>query len=111
MNFKTKIDDFGRLVIPKKIRDDLGISKGTEMSIISKDNEIIIRIDNVDRPFIKDQEGVFVVCSKPTGSLKEAIEKNRDDRIRKILGGILVYEGLDRYLSNSCSIDQFSSRT
>ena len=87
MNFKTKIDDFGRLVIPKKIRDDLGISKDTNISIISKDNEIIIRIDNVNKPFIQDQEGVLVVCSEPTGPIKGSIERSRDDRIRKILGG------------------------
>ena len=88
MRFKAKIDDFGRMVIPKKIRDDMGISKDSRMDIISRGNEIIIRIDNTDKPFIQDQEGVLVVCSEPTGPLTESIEKNRDERIKKILGDI-----------------------
>ena len=37
MNFKTKIDDFGRIVIPKKIRDELGIKKDSRVSLISKE--------------------------------------------------------------------------
>ncbi len=88
MKLKTKIDDFGRMVIPKKIRDDLAISKDSEISLISRDNEIIIRIDNTNKPFIQDQEGVLVVCSEPAGSFEEAIKDNRDERIKKVLGDI-----------------------
>ncbi len=88
MNFKTKIDDFGRMVTPKKIRDELGIKKDSQISLISKEDEIIIRIDNTDKPFIQDQGGVLVVCSESAGPLEEVIKDNRDERIKKTLGDI-----------------------
>jgi hypothetical protein len=33
-------------------------------------------------------EGVLVVCSEPTGSLEGLLEKDRDERIKRILGDI-----------------------
>ena len=89
MKFKTKIDSFGRMVIPKKIRDDLGISKGSEIEIDSKDNKIIIKT-STGKPFIENREGVLVVCSEPVGTLEGSLEKDREDRIKKILGDIEI---------------------
>ena len=43
MEIKIKVDDVGRLLIPKKIRDALGLINGQSCIMIVNENEIIIR--------------------------------------------------------------------
>lgn len=88
MKFKTKIDNFGRIVIPKKIRDEFGILKSSEIEINTTDNDEIILKSETSKPFIKNKDGVLVVCSEPTGSLEDVIDRDREERIRKILKDI-----------------------
>ena len=90
MKFKTKIDNFGRIVIPKKIRDEFGISKSSEIEINTTDNDEIIIKSGTGKPFIEDRDGVLVVCSKPVGSLEGILEGDKGKRIRKILRDIEI---------------------
>lgn len=39
---KRRLDDLGRLVIPKEYRDEIGLENGSEANIEMRDNEIII---------------------------------------------------------------------
>lgn len=43
---KRKLDDLGRLVIPKEYRDEIGLSNGAEANIEMNDKEIIITNPN-----------------------------------------------------------------
>ncbi len=90
MKFKTKIDNFGRIVIPKKIRDEFGISKSSEVEINTTDNDEIIIKPGRSRPFIEKRDGVLVVCSEPIRPLEGVLEGDREERIRKILRDIEV---------------------
>jgi AbrB family looped-hinge helix DNA binding protein len=90
MKYKTKIDNFGRIVIPKKIRDEFGISKSSEIEINTTDNDEIIIKSGTSKPFVKNKDGVLVVCSEPVGSLEDILEGDREERIRKILGDIEI---------------------
>lgn len=40
---KVKIDRFGRILIPKELRDILGIRENTELEIEVKDEKILIK--------------------------------------------------------------------
>lgn len=70
---KVKIDKFGRILIPKKIRSSLGIKEETELEIEVKDEKIMIRLkdyslekkveelmsylkNNAPKPFVCDEE-------------------------------------------------------
>ena len=88
MKFKTKIDRFGRIVIPKKIRDEFGIIDNSEIEIETTDANDIIVHPIIGMPFIEDKEGILVVCSEPTGSLDNFLNKDRENRIKKILKDI-----------------------
>jgi len=90
MKFKTKIDNFGRIVIPKKIRDEFGISKSSEIEINTTDNDEIIIKSGTGKPFIENRDGVLVVCSEPIGSMEDILERDREKRIRKILRDIEI---------------------
>jgi len=45
---ETVIDKFGRVLIPKKIRDKVGLKPGMRLDIVVKGNEIVLRPRNVD---------------------------------------------------------------
>jgi AbrB family looped-hinge helix DNA binding protein len=90
MKFKAKIDNFGRIVIPKKIRDEFGISKSSEIEINTTDNDEIIIKPGASKPFVKNKDGVLVVCSESVGSLEDILEGDRKERIRKILKDIEI---------------------
>ena len=88
MKFKTKIDRFGRIVIPKKIRDEFGITDNSEIEIETTDkNDIIVHPKN-GKPLVEDKGGILVVCSEPTEPLGDFIDKDRENRIKKILKDI-----------------------
>lgn len=59
-----KVDDFYRLLIPKEIRDVMGITKGTkvDLSITSDNNMLISIIKDID--IIKDDEEVVIPSLK-----------------------------------------------
>ena len=85
MKFKTRIDRFGRIVIPKKIRNDFGLSVNSEVEVeTTADNNIIVHSKPV-KPFVLDKDGVLVVCSEPTESFENFLQKDRNDRIEKTL--------------------------
>ncbi|MHB1377367.1 MAG: AbrB/MazE/SpoVT family DNA-binding domain-containing protein [Candidatus Humimicrobiaceae bacterium] len=88
MKFKTKIDRFGRIVIPKKIRNDFGLSVNSEVELETTVNNNIIVHPKLLKPFVLDKGGVLVVCSEPTEPFENFLQKDRNDRIEKTLKDI-----------------------
>ena len=84
MKFKTKIDKFGRIVIPKKLRDEFGITGNSEIEIETTGTNDMLVHPKTDKPFVKEKGGILVVCSEPTESFGSFIEKDRENRIKKI---------------------------
>jgi AbrB family looped-hinge helix DNA binding protein len=87
IKIKTKIDKFGRIVIPKKIRNDFGLKNNSEVLLEAGEDGIIVHPDT-KLPFVMDKDGILVVCSEPTESFTGFLEKEREDRIKKIVKDI-----------------------
>jgi AbrB family looped-hinge helix DNA binding protein len=83
---KTTLDRFGRLVVPKDIRDRLGLRPGVEIEIDEKDNEVILKLVDHE-PSLMVKEGLLVYSGKATGDLREAVRAHRDERLRKVASG------------------------
>ena len=47
-NVKVRVDRYGRIVIPKEVRDKFGIKENTELTLTVKDDEIVIKIQKDD---------------------------------------------------------------
>jgi len=77
----TSVDKFGRIIIPKAIRDHLGLKAGAVLEIEEVDHKILIKIHN-DEPKLKREGGFLVFVGKPVGNLENAIEKLREDRFK-----------------------------
>ena len=83
IKIKTRIDRFGRIVIPKKIRSDFGLQNNAEVILEAGENGIIVH-PKASLPFVTEKEGIIVVCSEPTEAFTEFLKKEREDRNRKI---------------------------
>jgi AbrB family looped-hinge helix DNA binding protein len=83
---KTTLDRFGRLVVPKDIRDRLGLRAGSEIEIDEKDNEVVLK-PVVHEPSLMVKEGILVYSGAATGDIRGAVRAHREERIRKIASG------------------------
>lgn len=83
---KTTLDRFGRLVIPKEIRDKLGLKPGTEVEIGEQANEVVLKPVDQETP-LKREAGILVYTGTPTGDLREAIRAHREDRLLRAASG------------------------
>ena len=59
---KRKIDDLGRLVIPKEMRNELGLLDGDEVNIELSGNTIIITNPNAKNNFINHLYAMINHC-------------------------------------------------
>jgi len=80
---KTTIDRFGRVVIPKKIRDSIGLNEGSELSIEEKEEQIILR-PFTERNSIELIDGVLVFTGQPAGAIENQLKKHREQRLREL---------------------------
>ncbi|OGW52426.1 MAG: hypothetical protein A2Z46_05825 [Nitrospirae bacterium RBG_19FT_COMBO_55_12] len=83
---KTTLDRFGRVVVPKDIRDKLGLKPGAEIEIDEHGNEIVLKPVEHETP-LKLEEGVLVFTGTATGDLMEAIRTHREERLTKVASG------------------------
>ena len=83
---KTTLDRFGRLVIPKEIRDKLGLKPGAEIDIGDNGNEVIVKPLGDETP-LEMEDGVLVYSGVATADLADAVRKHREDRLSKVATG------------------------
>jgi len=80
---ETTLDRFGRIVIPKEIRDDFNLKPGSQIRIEESDQVIILK-PLEGEPNLHRKEGVLVFSGTPLGDLSEALEKHREDRAKSV---------------------------
>ncbi len=83
---KTTLDRFGRVVVPKEIRDRLGLRPGAELEIDEKGNEVVLKpIEH--GPSLIMKEGILVFTGSATGDLRGAVRALREERLGKVASG------------------------
>jgi len=82
IKIKTKVDNFGRIIIPKKLRQDFGIKNNSDVFLESGKSGILIHSGD-SLPPVKDEGGVIVVCSESTEEFDDFLKTDRENRIRK----------------------------
>ena len=79
---ETTLDKFGRVVIPKRLREDLGLQPGAVLQI--KQDEQKIFIEPVpEEPRMVVKKGVLVFQGAATGDIEGAIKDHRQKRLSK----------------------------
>lgn len=83
---QTKVDKFGRIVIPQAIREDSGLKPGDALEVSWTGTEIRIRPAHEESGLLI-REGILVYEAKSEGSgVESALEDDRLRRMRKIMG-------------------------
>lgn len=80
----VKLDRFGRVVLPKTIRDDLDLEAGDVLVVEEVDEGILLRPVR-DEPGLVDKDGVLVFTGKPTEDVAHTLEKLRAGRLRGLV--------------------------
>ncbi len=81
------VDKFGRIVIPKQIRDDFDIQPGTELHIIEGDGHKIVLEPASQQPCLMVREGLLVYNGTAAEDIEKSLKANREERIKKIARG------------------------
>ena len=84
---ETTLDKFGRIVIPKRIRDDLGLKPGAVLQIEQADQRILMEPVN-EGPHVVVKDGVLVFTGTGTGDIVGAIQLHRQERLSKVGAGM-----------------------
>jgi AbrB family looped-hinge helix DNA binding protein len=78
---RTTVDRFGRIVLPKKVRDSLGLTPGTPLEVEELPGVIQLRpIEG--QPVLVKRSGVLVYAGTATGDVSGAVDAHRASRIR-----------------------------
>jgi AbrB family looped-hinge helix DNA binding protein len=81
----VKMDKAGRLILPKPIRDRLGLREGSDLEIEETAESVVLRPVVAEPSMVKTQ-GLWVHTGKlPEGyDIVQAIRDDRDERIRSL---------------------------
>jgi AbrB family looped-hinge helix DNA binding protein len=80
---KVPIDGVGRLVIPKSLRDDLGITGPTEVELTAADGRLELTVADVPAR-VEDRDGVPVIVPEvPMRPLTAEETRQAIDRVRR----------------------------
>ncbi|MCB1034643.1 MAG: AbrB/MazE/SpoVT family DNA-binding domain-containing protein [Acidobacteria bacterium] len=79
---EATIDRFGRILIPKSLRDDLGVEPGTVFEIELSDGAVQLR-PLLEEPELVNERGLLVHRGKPVGDVENTLQRVREERIRK----------------------------
>ena len=82
---KTTIDRFGRLVVPKELRERLGLRPGDEVEVEGHESELTLKPLVQEAPLCLE-EGVLVYCGRASGDIEASVRHVREERLTKVSG-------------------------
>ncbi len=80
---EATLDKYGRIVIPKALRDQLGMEAGTELILEAEGDHLVLR--PVQRDVLEEQDGLLVSTAEvdDTVDVQSVIDEVRAERTRK----------------------------
>jgi AbrB family looped-hinge helix DNA binding protein len=82
---RTTVDRFGRVVVPKAMRERLGLRAGTALEIEEAQGHLLLRPVEDTSPLIV-KEGILVFAGAALGDLEAALAADREARGRRLAG-------------------------
>lgn len=78
------IDGAGRVVLPKSLRDRLGLQAGSEFEVIEEENRIVLKpVEKEPKLVSKDGVLVFVPEADFSKEGEDVVKKVREERDRR----------------------------
>lgn len=85
---RTALDRFGRIVIPKEVRDAAGLVAGCEMEVVSGPDGVVLRTVDDDAMLVNSDDGVLVFLGVAQDDLATAVRRHRAARVASLAGGL-----------------------
>lgn len=84
---RLKIDKAGRVVLPKPVRDRLGLHEGSDLELEETPEGVMLKPVN-GKPSMVKKQGLWVHTGKvpPGFDVVRVIREDREARIRKLSG-------------------------
>jgi AbrB family looped-hinge helix DNA binding protein len=82
---RTTIDRFGRVIIPKPIRDDLGLGPGSVLRVEEHGEGVILTPLREDPPLLV-KDGVLVFSGSALVDITGALQTHRKERLERLSG-------------------------
>jgi AbrB family looped-hinge helix DNA binding protein len=85
---KLRIDKSGRIVVPKPLRERLGLKAGTELEVIDQHGGVLLRTVE-ERPALVKVDGLWVHrgVALPGANWDRIIQGVREERIESVAKG------------------------
>ena len=80
---ETTLDRFGRIIIPKNVREDMGLEAGAILQI-EKQGEKIVLQPVQGEPQVVEKKGILVFTGGAVGDVGSALQEHRRSRLKKI---------------------------
>jgi len=81
---KISIDKSGRIVIPKIVRQHLGLRTGSILQLIEHEREIILKIIE-NEPLLQHKNGIVVFTGKAVDDATFAMKTIKNKRSKKVV--------------------------
>ncbi len=84
----VKIDQAGRVVLPKKIRERFGLRKDSELELRESNEGIVLKPVAQKSSLVRRRNGRLVFTGHPVGRINwdRLVENMHEERIREING-------------------------
>ncbi|MFA7238384.1 MAG: AbrB/MazE/SpoVT family DNA-binding domain-containing protein [Phycisphaeraceae bacterium] len=79
----TKIDQSGRLLIPKKIRERLGLHPGTPLEVVEDNGEVRIRSAEPGARLVREGNVLVIRGVKTKSDAEQIVQQDRQRWIRR----------------------------
>ncbi|HRI48315.1 MAG TPA: AbrB/MazE/SpoVT family DNA-binding domain-containing protein [Ignavibacteriaceae bacterium] len=80
----TTLDKFGRIIIPKRFRERLGINSNSTLNISDDGERIVIELVQ-DKKTVVDRNGILVFTGILEDKKSDLIKSDRNRRMQKLL--------------------------
>jgi len=83
---KLRIDKSGRIVVPKPLRERLGLKPGTELEVFDQQGGVLLRTVK-EQPALAKVDGLWVHCgvAQSGANWSRIVDDVREDRIESVL--------------------------
>ncbi len=77
------LDKFGRMVLPKAMRDDFGLAPGDRLEATEHGDCIVLRPVR-DKAVLREKDGVLVFSGAAAGDVAATVSAAREERLDKL---------------------------
>jgi AbrB family looped-hinge helix DNA binding protein len=82
---KATIDRYGRIVVPKALRDRQGLAPGSTLDLTTEGDAIVMRLAGHPSG-LGEKEGMTVFRGHRAGDLDDALRRSREEQIGRAGG-------------------------